>query len=345
MIIILKALFIIIPIIIIIVFGLRFSQTAMGQNKIEPNPPRLALGVILLLIGFILQGAVGKMEAGTRGVVLAFGKVTGRILPEGLYFITPGVERVEIMDVLIQKHESPTKASSQDLQEVSTEVTVNYRLNPMRVGEVYQNFRQNYVSTIITPQIQEAVKAVTAGYDAEELITRRADVRNNIEISLVSNIEPFGVTIEKVAITDFQFSTVFASAIENKVVAQQAAMEAENKLLQVVAEAKQAEALAFGLAQAAIKEAQGGKEAAIIGAEGGKEAAIIRAQGEALAILEIAQAKAAANDLIRVTLNDDLIKYTLTQQLSDKIRVAILPSGSEFILGPEVMATTLSEDE
>ena len=108
---------------------------------------------------------------------------------------------------------------------------------------------------------------------------------------------------------------------------------------------KQAEALAFGLAQAAIKEAQGGKEAAIIGAEGGKEAAIIRAQGEALAILEIAQAKAAANDLIRVTLNDDLIKYTLTQQLSDKIRVAILPSGSEFILGPEVMATTLSEDE
>ena len=334
MIIILKALFIIIPIIVIVAFGLRFSQTAMGQNKIETNSRYLILGIVLLFIGFVLQSSVGQIEAGTRGVVLAFGKVTGRILPDGLYFITPGVERVEIMDVLIQKHESPTKASSQDLQEVSTEVTVNYRLNPLLVGQVYTDFRQNYVSTIITPQIQEAVKAVTAGYDAEELITRRADVRNNIEISLKINIEPFGVTIEKVAITDFQFSAVFATAIENKVVAEQKAQEAENKLLQVVAEAKQAEALAFGLAQAAIKEA-----------EGGKEAAIIRAQGEALAILEIAQAKAAANDLIRVTLNDDLIKYVLTQQLSDKIRVAILPSGSNFILGPEIISEALLEDK
>ena len=332
MIIILKALFIIVPIIVIVVFGLRYSQTAMGQNKIEPKPPRLVLGIVLLLVGFILQGSVGQIEAGTRGVVLAFGKVTGRILPEGLYFITPGVERVEIMDVLIQKDQTPTQASSKDLQEVSTEVTVNYRLNPVLVGQVYQDFRQNYVSTIISPQIQEAVKAVTAGYNAEELITRRADVRNSIEVSLRENIQPFGVLIEKVAITDFQFSTIFAQSIERKVVAQQAAMEAENKLLQVEAEAKQAEALAFGLANAAIKEATGAKEAAII-----------KAEGEALAILEVAKAKAEANDLIRVTLNDDLIKYTLTQQLSDDIRVAILPAGSDFILGPEVISTALSD--
>lgn len=332
MIIILKALFIIVPIIIIVVFGLRYSQTAMGQNKIEPRPPRLLLGVVLLIVGFILQGSVGQIEAGTRGVVLAFGKVTGRTLPEGLYFITPGVERVEIMDVLIQKDQTPTQASSKDLQEVSTEVTVNYRLNPVLVGQVYQDFRQNYVSTIISPQIQEAVKAVTAGYNAEELITRRADVRNSIEVSLRENIQPFGVLIEKVAITDFQFSTIFAQSIERKVVAQQAAMEAENKLLQVEAEAKQAEALAFGLANAAIKEATGAKEAAII-----------KAEGEALAILEVAKARAEANDLIRVTLNDDLIKYTLTQQLSDDIRVAILPAGSDFILGPEVISTALSD--
>jgi len=332
MIIILKALFIIVPIIVIVVFGLRYSQTAMGQNKIEPRPPRLLLGIVLLIIGFVLQGSVGQIEAGTRGVVLAFGKVTGRTLPEGLYFITPGVERVEIMDVLIQKDQTPTQASSKDLQEVSTEVTVNYRLNPVLVGQVYQDFRQNYVTTIISPQIQEAVKAVTAGYNAEELITRRADVRNSIEVSLRENIQPFGVLIEKVAITDFQFSAIFAQSIERKVVAQQAAMEAENKLLQVEAEAKQAEALAFGLANAAIKEATGAKEAAII-----------KAEGEALAILEVAKAKAEANDLIRVTLNDDLIKYTLTQQLSDDIRVAILPSGSEFILGPEVISTALSD--
>ena len=332
MIIILKALFIIVPIIVIVAFGLRFTQTGMGQNKIEPRPPRLLLGIILLIVGFVLQGSVGQIEAGTRGVVLAFGKVTGRTLPEGLYFITPGVERVEIMDVLIQKDQTPTQASSKDLQEVSTEVTVNYRLNPVLVGQVYQDFRQNYVTTIISPQIQEAVKAVTAGYNAEELITRRADVRNSIEVSLRENIQPFGVLIEKVAITDFQFSAIFAQSIERKVVAQQAAMEAENKLLQVEAEAKQAEALAFGLANAAIKEATGAKEAAII-----------KAEGEALAILEVAKARAEANDLIRVTLNDDLIKYTLTQQLSDDIRVAILPAGSDFILGPEVISTALSD--
>ena len=79
MIIILKALFIIVPIIVIVAFGLRFTQTGMGQNKIEPRPPRLLLGIILLIVGFVLQGSVGQIEAGTRGVVLAFGKVTGQI--------------------------------------------------------------------------------------------------------------------------------------------------------------------------------------------------------------------------------------------------------------------------
>ena len=89
---------------------------------------------------------------------------------------------------------------------------------------------------------------------------------------------------------------------------------------------QQAEAKAKGEADAAIKQAIGNKQAAITIAE-----------GEAEAIRLVAEAQAEANDLIRTTLNDDLIKYTLTQEIGDDLRVVVVPSGADFILGSEIV--------
>jgi len=270
--------------------------------------------------------AIGQVDAGARGVVLRFGAVTNRILNEGFYFITPVLETVQIMDVQIQKFESPARAASKDLQDVTTEVTVNYKLNPNEVHTVYQTLRSDYVSRVLVPAVEESVKAVAANYDAEELITKRPMVRADIEQALTGKISKFGILVEAVSITDFQFSTVFAQSIEAKVVAVQAALEAENKLMQIEIEALQTEAIAKGQADAAIKQAIGNKEAAITIAE-----------GEAAAIRLVAIAQAEANDMIRVTLNDELIKYTLTTEIADDLRVIVLPTGTDFILGPEVV--------
>ena len=333
----LKALVVLLPILIIIAGGLRFTRDDRGEIRIAARPTGLIVGAVLFVIGIFVSLSIGQVEAGTRGVVLRFGAVTGRVLDEGLYFVTPFVNTVAIMDVKIQKHVSSARAASADLQDVSTEVTVNYRLDSAQVDSVYRDVRLAYVATLLTPAVEESIKSVTAEFQAEELITRRADVRDDIEATLKERVSGFGISIEAVSITDFQFSSIFSQSIEAKVVAVQSALEAENKLLEVEIEAKQVEARAKGEADAAIAAAIGEKQAAITRAEGAKQADITRAEGQAQAIVLVADAQAVANDKIRVTLNDELIKYTLTQELGDDVRVVVLPAGSDFILGPEVV--------
>jgi regulator of protease activity HflC (stomatin/prohibitin superfamily) len=83
----------------------------------------LLLGLLLFVLVLGLLSAVGQIPAGTRGVVLRFGAPTGRILPEGIYLITPLVESVVEMSVQTEAYEADAEAASNDLQVVHTKVT------------------------------------------------------------------------------------------------------------------------------------------------------------------------------------------------------------------------------
>jgi len=64
-----------------------------------------------------------------------------------------------------------------------------------------------------------------------------------------------------ISITDFQFSPLFAQAIESKVEAEQKALKAENDLRRIEVEARQQEQQAKGIAAANVAEAEGEAEA------------------------------------------------------------------------------------
>ena len=114
---------------------------------------------------------------------------------------------------------------------------------------------------VIQPAIEETVKQVTANYNAEELITKRPLVKQDIESSIRERLNQFDVVTEVISITDFEFSPLFAQAIEAKVEAEQNALKAENDLRRIEVEARQREANAIGLANANIAEAKGEAEA------------------------------------------------------------------------------------
>lgn len=195
-------------------------------------------GVIACLV--VLAGSTGIVSAGQRGVLLRFGAVTGAIKGEGLYFKIPFAEQVVLMSTQIQKYTAPVGSSSKDLQVVTTEVTLNYQLNASSVGETYRNMRQDYESRVIQPYIQEAVKSTTANFDAEQLITRRPQVKDELQNLMTERLAPLGIVVVQLSITDFQFSSTFQDSIEAKVKAVQQALEAENALRRVEFEAKQA---------------------------------------------------------------------------------------------------------
>ena len=188
----------------------------------------------------VLAGSTGIVGAGERGVLLRFGAVTGTIKDEGLYFKIPFAEEVALMSTQIQKYTAPVGSSSKDLQVVTTEVTLNYQLDPNSVGETYRNMRQDYESRVIQPYIQEAVKSTTANFDAEQLITRRPQVKDELQELMTERLAPLGIAVVQLSITDFQFSSTFQDSIEAKVKAVQQALEAENALRRVEFEAQQA---------------------------------------------------------------------------------------------------------
>ena len=221
---------------------------------------------VLVIIGVTVAGAVQIVDAGHRGILLHWNAVDTSTLPldEGLHFVTPFADSVVNMEVRTLKYVKSTSSASRDLQTVSTAVTVNYHPAPNSVHFLFKEVGMDYENRIIQPAIEEVVKQVTANYNAEELITKRPQVKSDIESAINERLIDFNIVTEVVSITDFQFSSLFASAIESKVEAEQKAFRAENDLLRIEVEARQHEAQALGIAQANIAEANGEAKAITI---------------------------------------------------------------------------------
>ena len=212
-----------------------------GEELGLPQVPRkaIAAAVVVIAVVAVLAGALGTVAAGQRDVLLRFQAPTGAIKEEGLYYKIPFVEQVILMSTQIQKYTAPASSSSKDLQVVTTEVTLNYQLDAASVVKIYTDMRRDYEDRIIQPYIQEAVKSSTANYDAEELITQRPRVKDELQNLIAERVKPLGINVVQLSITDFQFSPAFQESIEAKVRAVQQALEAENALKRVEFEAQQ----------------------------------------------------------------------------------------------------------
>ncbi len=179
------------------------------------------------------------VRAGHTGVVLTFGAVEENVLGEGLHFKIPFVQSVVQMNNRTQKTETDGSASSKDLQIISYVVAVNYHVNDTASATLYRDVGLDYGNVIIVPAIQESIKAVTAQYTAEELITKRQSVGDQIKDALSEKICEYGITVEIFNIVNFDFSQEFNAAVEAKQTAQQNALKAEQDLARIEVEAQQ----------------------------------------------------------------------------------------------------------
>ena len=234
------------------------SETNVPVGKI------VGYTLLVLIIIVVLFGSFGTVGAGERGVKTRFSNVVGEVQP-GLYFKLPLIEGVHKTDIQTQKVQQDTTAASSDLQDVKATIAVNFNVDPAKVTSIYQNIGEDYQDVIIDPAIQETVKAVTAKYTAEQLVTAREAVRQGIVDALSAKLQASGFQVTQVAIVNFAFSDDFNKAIEAKVTAEQNALAAKNKLDQVEFEAQQTVATAKAQAeaiqiQAAAINSQGGAD-------------------------------------------------------------------------------------
>jgi len=200
----------------------------------------ISIGIICaILLVAVISISFTVVKAGHTGVVMTFGAVEEKVLNEGLHFKVPFIQSVVQMNNRTQKTETEGTASSKDLQIISYVVAVNYHVNDSSSATLYQNVGMDYGSVIIVPAIQESIKAVTAQYTAEELITKRQSVGDQIKTALSEKINQYGITVEIFNIVNFDFSAEFNAAVEAKQTAQQNALKAEQDLARIEVEAKQ----------------------------------------------------------------------------------------------------------
>lgn len=185
-------------------------------------------GVFLLTIGLMFRPFT-IVNAGERGVVMRFGKVQDAVLDEGIHPIMPIVTSVKRLSVRVQQNSFDADAASKDLQKVSTQLAINWHIDAAQVNKVFQRIgdEKEIVSRIITPAVSEVLKAATAKKTAEEIITKRTDLKEEIDSALESRLAAYGVLVDDVSLVDFTFSPEFSKAIEAKQIAEQEAKQAE----------------------------------------------------------------------------------------------------------------------
>jgi regulator of protease activity HflC (stomatin/prohibitin superfamily) len=210
--------------------------------------PVIIGGLIFFLIFAFKPWA--QVGAGERGIVLNFGAVENTVLGEGIHFRIPVMQTVVIMDVQIQKAITDAGAASSDLQDVDLSVALNYHIIPDKANIVYQTIGVEFKERIIDPAIQEVMKAVTARYTAEELITKRPAVSTEMKEALTQRMLESNIAVDAFSIVSFSFSQTFTDAIEAKQTAEQNALKAKRDLDRIRVEAEQTIAAATAEAEA-----------------------------------------------------------------------------------------------
>lgn len=219
----------------------------------------IASGAALLvaLIAVILLKPFTIIQTYERGVVLHFGAFEGQVMQPGLNWYNPITKDVVTIDVRTQKFQiDKSQAYSKDLQVVTIESVLNYNLDPMQVGKIYQTIGTDIEGKVIRPSTEASVKEVIAQYTAEQILAQRGKVQDEIQAAIVERMTPVNVVVTQFSMVNEDFSDQFEAAIERKQVAAQDAEAQANVTKQEEQKKKQEILKAEALAEKSRLEAQ-----------------------------------------------------------------------------------------
>ena len=243
--------------------------------------PKKTVGIVaaVLAVLFVVANSVTIIDAGHTGVINTLGRVSENVLQEGLHLKIPFVQRIIKMDNRIVKLEVETEAFSKDLQTVETKLAINYRVSKDKSYAIYKNVGSDYETVLVTPAVNEVLKAITAKYTAEESVANRSLISQGLITELNNKLNKNGIYVEDVNIINFEFSEAYIAAIEEKQVAEQRLLKAKTE----------------------------------------KEEAIVKAEAAAETLRIQSEAQAKANNVLNKSLNANLIEYEKIQKWDGKL--------------------------
>ena len=239
----------------------------------------IAIVVAVLVALIVLLNSITIVDAGHTGVINTLRNVSENVLQEGIHLKIPFIQTIVKMDNRIVKLEVETEAFSKDLQTVTTKLAINYRVSKDKSYAIYKNVGSDYETILVSPAVNEVLKAITAKYTAEESVANRSLISQGLIEELNAKLNKNGIYVEDVNIINFDFSEAYIAAIEEKQVAEQRLLKAKTE----------------------------------------KEEAIVKAEAEAETLRIQSEAQAKANERLSKSLNEHLIRYEMMKKWNGEL--------------------------
>jgi regulator of protease activity HflC (stomatin/prohibitin superfamily) len=289
-----------------------FIGRAARSAATPGSPERFRASIVMVAAGVVFAVWVGlhtavsslkPIEAGHVGVVYQFGEIVGQ-KDEGLQFIAPW-QTMKTASIRVQREQFDNiSAFSKETQDVFVTVAVNFSVSKDQVQTLYREVGPNWFDVLIEPRVANFMKEETVKYSSVDIAPNREAIRVAVRERLAEDLKSRSITINDLLIQNIDFSPEFKTAIEGKQIATQDALREQEKVKQKQFEAQQA---------------------------------VETAKGEADATRERANGQADANRALAESLTPEVIQYQAVQNLSDKIQIALIPSGQGVILDPTTL--------
>ena len=265
---------------ILVALGLFLAKTEKKRFLLRTLP---ATVLTVIAVALIVISCVRTVPTGHTGIVTVFGRVENETFEAGVHFTAPWKDVVN-MDNRNQKASIDMACFSSDIQEVSVTYTLNYQISKSNAQMIYKDIGVSYYETVITPRVQEAVKSELAKYTAEELLSNRSRLSQDIRVVLTEKLNAYNIVVVDASIENLDFSDAFTDAVEAKQVAEQkskqAQIEQNQKNMEAEAAAKRAQIEAEAAAKVSVIAANAELDVVKIQADaaeyaGQKDAAVI----------------------------------------------------------------------
>lgn len=271
-------------------------ETDLLRKFIKPG--LYVLGALILLIIVCAIWPFYSVPTGSRGVVTAFGKITG-ITDEGLTILPPW-KKLTVFNVRAETADvDGARGSTKDTQPVDTALTVRYAISPDKVGFVYEQYSHDGdLSSYVGTAVQEVFKAVTAEYVATDLITKRSEVSAAIQTQLQLKLDKYGAHVLNIDMRSFEFDKDYMAAISDKVTQEQKKLAADNRVQ--TQKAEQAIKNVTAEADASAARTQADADAYVVVTAAKAQAQALEEQGKAIAANpQVVELKRIEVDMVR----------------------------------------------
>jgi regulator of protease activity HflC (stomatin/prohibitin superfamily) len=216
------------------------GNSGNGAGAVPIRTIALWVGVAIVAIVVLSFAGCGikVVDTGQRGIKTRFGEVVSESLPEGLYFYNPITSAIVEMDTRVQRFDGETDTYTRDVQQAVIKYTLNYRLQQNAAHIVYRDIGREWENRLIPQVVLGTLKEVVGKWDAVDLIANRDKATTTAFETVRRHLAERNVEVSRFEITDIAYTKEFENSVEQKVIAQQKAIEEQNRTKQIEEQAK-----------------------------------------------------------------------------------------------------------